>query len=308
MSLPPPDKPPQRSGASAREKGRALLGMGHKTIGRAKASPVGTLWTRLNAVDFINSAFQFATYGLLCVFPFMIVVTAAAGGSYRKVIITRLGLNPQAAKDVDGLIASGSQALASLTVLGIVFLVLSAIGIATNLQAWYQKVYDRRPRPGNWLRPLVSRLVWVAGLLASLWLQVEVGQQVGPAGHHVLILAALFVIDVLFWWWTAHILLLGKLSWRALFPAGLATALCDVGLGVYSSIAFSKSIISDDKRYGSVGVVMVMVTYFIAIGVVVHLGAVIGRMWNERHPAADQATVSPQSELPDRPEKIDPIR
>ncbi len=209
---------------------------------------------------------------------------------------------------MNGLIASGSQAVASLTVLGSVVLVLSAIGIATNLQGWYQRVYDQRPRPGDRMRPLVSRLAWVTGLLVSLWLRVEVGQQVGPAGHHVLIFAALFVIDVLFWWWTAHILLLGRVSWRALFPAGLATALCDAGLGVYSSIAFSKSIIHDDNRCGPVGVVMVLVTYFIAIGVVIHLGAVLGRMWNERHPAADKPPASPRSELPEPPGKTGPIR
>jgi len=294
MSQPPPGKPAQRSGASPREKGRALLNKGNAAIGRAKASPAGTLWTRLNAVDFINSAFQFATYALLCIFPFMIVVTAAAGDSFRNVLIAKLGLNPQAAKDVDGLIASGSQALASLTVLGIVFLVLSAVGIATNLQAWYQKVYDQPPS-GYWMRSLVNRLVWVAGLLVSLWLHAEVGRQVGPAGHRVLILAPLFVIDVLFWWWTAHVLLLGRVSWRALFPAGLATAFCYAGLGVYSSFAFSRSVIYDEKRYGPVGVVMVLVSYFIAIGVVVHLGAVLGRMWNERHTAADQMTrVTPE--------------
>ena len=111
----------------------------------------------------------------------------------------------------------------------------------------------------------------------------------------MLIIAALFVIDVLFWWWTPHILLLGRVSWRALFPTGLATAFCYGGLSVYSSIGFSKSIIHDDKRYGPVGVVMVLLSYFIAIGVVIHLGAVLGRMWNERHPAAGQATrVTPQ--------------
>ncbi len=293
MSPPPPGKPAQPSGASAKGKGRALLGRGNAAIGRAKASSAGTLWTRLNAVDFINSAFQFATYGLLCVFPFMIVVTAAAGDSFTNVIITRLGLNPQAAKDVNGLIAPGSQALASLTALGAAFLVLSAIGIATNLQAWYQKLYDQRPPSGDWLRPLVNRLVWVAGLLVSLWLRVQVGQQVGPAGHHLLILAALFVIDVLFRWWTAHVLLLGQVSWRARFPPAWPQR--SAGLGVYSSIGFSKSIIRDDKRYGPVGVVMVLVTYFIAIGVVIHLAAVLGRMWNECHPATGQMTrVTPQ--------------
>ena len=85
------------------------------------------------------------------------------------------------------------------------------------------------------------------------------------------------------------------MSWRALFPAALATSLCYAGLGVYTSIAFSRSIVCDDERYGPVGVVMVLVTYFIAIGVVVHLGAVLGRMWNERHAAADQTTrVTPE--------------
>ena len=214
---------------------------------------------------------------------------------------------------MDRLIASGNQALASVTALGIAFLVLSAIGIASNLQAWYQKIYDQPAPHGEWMRPLLSRLVWVTGLLVSLWLHVEVGRQVGPAGHHVLIFAVLFVIDVLFWWWTAHVLLLGTMSWRALLPAALATSLCYAGLGVYSSIAFSKSIIHDDKRYGPVGVVMVLVTYFIAIGVVVHLGAVLGRLWNERHAAANQTTRATPEEVaysrlgrPDRSDRTRP--
>ena len=95
MSSPPADEPAHRSGAPVRERGRALLGKGNAAIVWAKATPAGILWTRLNAADFINSAFQFATYALLCIFPFMIVVTAAAGGSFRKVIIARLGLDPQ---------------------------------------------------------------------------------------------------------------------------------------------------------------------------------------------------------------------
>ena len=36
--------------------------------------------------------------------------------------------------------------------------------------------------------------VWVAGLLVNLWLHVEIGRQIGTAGHHVLTFAALFVI------------------------------------------------------------------------------------------------------------------
>ena len=36
----------------------------------------------------------------------------------------------------------------------------------------------------------------MAGFLINLWLHVEVGRSVGPAGHHVLIFAALFDMPV----------------------------------------------------------------------------------------------------------------
>jgi membrane protein len=291
MSQPLPAKPAKRPVASIREKGQALVGKGNAAIERAKATRGGTLWTRLNTVDFINSAFQFATFAALCIFPLLIVATAALGGNIKKVITVRLGLNPQAAKDVSALITSGNQTLSGLTVPGIVFLALSAIGISTTLQAWYLKIYDQPP-PRNAMRLLWSRAAWVVGFAAYIWLQVQVGSQVGPAGHHVLIYLVLFVMAVFFWWWTVHILLLGTVSWRALFPAGLATAFCYTGLGVFSALFFSNSIISDEKSYGPVGVIMILLSYMIAIGVVVHLGAVAGRQWNERHAAtpAEPAT------------------
>jgi membrane protein len=243
----------------------------------------------------MKSAFQFATFAMLCIFPLLIVIGAALGGDIRKLIITRLGLNPQAAKDVNGLIGSGHQALASLTVLSTVFLVLSAIAIASTLQEWYQKVYDQPPSR-DWMRQLVNRLIWVAGLLAYILLQALVGRQIGPAGGHVLIFAAEFGISVVFWWWTLDMLLLGKISWRALFPAGLATAACFTGLSVFSSLFFSSSLISDEKSYGPVGVVLALLSYFIAIAVVVHLGAVIGRMWNERHASPERPAAHPAAQ------------
>lgn len=118
MSQPQPGKPPPHSGTPVRRTGQALLDKGNAAIDRANATRAGAMWARLNAVDFINSAFQFATFAMLCIFPLLVVVAAAAGSDIRKVISTRLGLNPQAAKDVNGLMSSGHQALTSLTVVG----------------------------------------------------------------------------------------------------------------------------------------------------------------------------------------------
>ena len=61
------------------------------------------------------------------------------------------------------------------------------------------------------------------------------------------------------------------------------------GLGVFSALVFSGQIVSSDTDYGSIGVMMVLLSYLIALGVCIHLGAVAGRMWNERaaEPLAD---------------------
>jgi membrane protein len=47
--------------------------------------------------------------------------------------------------------------------------------------------------------------------------------------------------------------------------------------------------VSNHDDYGSIGVVMVLLSYLIGLGVCIHLGAVAGRMWDERRsqPIAD---------------------
>jgi membrane protein len=279
---PPPDAPPPGAGAAKRPKARAWRDKSAAATDRIKTGSVGTFWSRLNAVEFMNNAFMFAVLFLVCFFPFLAVVDAATGRNTQKTITDRMGLNAQAAHDVDVLISAGHQTVSALSVLGAIFLVLFAIGIPGTLQAWYQTVYDQ-PAPHGGLRQLARKLVWVAGFLAYLWLQALASQQVGPAGGHVLIFVCEFAISVIFWWWTVHFLLHGRIGWRALLPAALATGFCLTGLAVFSALLFSGSIISGEKSYGSIGVVMVLLYYLIGAGVCLLLGAVFGQMWSERH-------------------------
>jgi membrane protein len=197
------------------------------------------------------------------------------------VIISRLGLKGQAAKDIDGLISNGHQAVATLTVFGAAFLALSAIGIAATLQAWYGRVYERE-LPKVWWKQLLIRVVWVGSFIVNVALLAAIGLHAGPTGGRVLIFVCEFAISTLFWWWSIYLLLVGQMGWREAFPSGLATAICLTGLGVFSALLFSNSIVSDEKSYGPVGVVMVLLSWCIGFGVVVHIGAVVGRMWNER--------------------------
>jgi membrane protein len=165
---------------------------------------------------------------------------------------------------------------------------LGAIGIASTLQTWYQRVYSQPP-PKRWVRQLVNRLLWLGGFVAYLALQELIGKELGDAGAKIPSYVATFVVALVFYWWGLHVLLLGRIGWRELFPAGLATALCLTGLAVFSALLFSSQIVSSDRDYGSIGVVMVLLSYLIAIGVCLHLGAVVGRAWNERSTGPSRA-------------------
>jgi hypothetical protein len=51
-------------------------------------------------------------------------------------------LNAQANRDIDGLIATGNQAIATLTWFSAIVLVLGGIGMASTLSAWYHRIYE----------------------------------------------------------------------------------------------------------------------------------------------------------------------
>ncbi len=60
------------------------------------------------------------------------------------------------------------------------------------------------------------------------WTQLK---QVG--GRRVTTYLATFILALAFYWWTPHVLPLGKITWGQLFPAAVATAVCMTGLGVF---------------------------------------------------------------------------
>jgi hypothetical protein len=160
------------------EDGRALLHddlvelhhLEQRVAERFSVSTPAKVWTRLNAVDFMDSSIQFAALALLCLFPFLIIVAAEWGGDLRPALIRRLGLNHEAANDVYGLMSPGKHVVATLDVLGLVLVVLGAFGIASTLQAWYRRVYDQ-PSHSGWMRLYTARFMWLIGFVLYLAVQ-----------------------------------------------------------------------------------------------------------------------------------------
>ena len=151
----------------------------------------------------------------------------------------------------------------------------------------YERSFDQVHAKGA--RNLLRCFVWIAGLAGLLILDGTVSGPLRnrPAGSMVLGLVD-FIGLTLFFWWSIHFLLAGRESWTRTLPAAVATALFWIGLGVFSSIYFSSTIVSDSRLYGTIGVVFTLVTRFIALGAVLTLGAVAGVVWrNRRSPVAE---------------------
>jgi membrane protein len=162
----------------------------------------------------------------------------------------------------------------------VVFFALGGIAAATALQQLYERVFSLNSRGlKDFWRRLVA-LVWLIGAGAF-------GGWLGPATRHA-VGPVLFIIvgigrSTALWWVMMWILLGGRISWRRLLPPAFATGLFYVAmLGVFS-LFFSQMVISEDKEYGPIGLVFALMTYLIALGVIIVLGAVVGLLWQERN-------------------------
>jgi membrane protein len=236
------------------------------------------LWHRLDAADFMNQAMLLAATLLLCAVPFFLVATALAGRSAVSALTVRLGLSKQAAADVGHLFTSSSATSNAVTGLSWVFFILAGIAVATAVQALYLRMFGLDPRG---LRDRLRAAIWLV-LAVGLG---AVGTSVGPwfrSSAPVLWWIVNIPAFIGFWWFTMSFLLAGRVSWRKLFPCAVATGAFWLGMYAVFSVIFSGMVISYDQKYGPIGVVFGLMSYFIAVGVVITLGAAVGLMWQDR--------------------------
>jgi membrane protein len=246
--------------------------------GRAGAF-VRAVFRRLGAIEFINEAMLFGAGVLISVVPFMILLSAFASASVDEGIALHLGLDHKAADIVSHLFNHASPTVSVTTAISLAFVVAGTIAVVSSLLQIYEKVFEL-PHRGR--RDFVRIVVWTAVMCAGVALVSIVDRAVGGAPYGVLLVEAVMFSGVtVFVWWTMHYLLGGRVTWRRLWPSALGTGICTAGLSVFSKLYFSDSIVSDDRIYGPIGAIFSLMTWLIAIGAVLLIGAVTGPAWEE---------------------------
>ena len=237
------------------------------------------VWTRLNAMDFINKGMLFAAVLLLCFFPFLIVANTLVGRSAVTGMVRRFGLNQQAASDVSRVFASAHTTSSAITGVGYVFFILGGIAAATAVQDLYERSFRLESRG---VKDMPRQAAWLVVLVGFGALAGWVGPHIGDVGGPVLQGLIGFVALVGFWWFTMWFLLGGRVPARDVIPSAVATSLFWVGMTLVFRLTFSNSVVSDYDKYGAIGVVFAFMSWLIAIGVVIILGAIVGLVWREQ--------------------------
>ncbi len=248
---------------------------------RYEGSAVQDLVRTLGAIEFGDRIILFGSALLLSVLPLIILLSALASSRVDDDIARHLGLGRQGSRILEGLFRTSNVSFNLGIFVSLVLSFAGTMAVAKSIQVIYEGTFEQEHARGA--GNLLRCFVWVAGLAGLLILDGEIS---GPLRHRpggpVILGLVDFVLLTLFFWWSLHFLLAGKESWTQVGPSAVATAIFWIGLGVFASFYLSSTLVSDSRLYGEIGVVFTLVTWFIAIGAVITLGAVAGVVWQRR--------------------------
>ena len=231
-------------------------------------------------MDFAVRAMMFGAGLLISVLPFLILLSAFASTRVDDELALRLGLDRRAAGIVTHLFRSSPATLNAATATSLLFAIIGTISVAGSLQQIYENAFHQ---VHGGARGIYRRPVWVVVLCLAVAVETVVDRPLRDlAGGTWLVLVFTFAGTAMFFWWTMDFLLAGRVRWRRLLPSAVATGLLIVGLGVFSKFYFSATIVSDSETFGAIGAVFSIMTWFVAIGAVIIIGAVAGVAWADR--------------------------
>ena len=228
---------------------------------------------RTAALDGYDRALALACQGFVAILPTLYVLGTVLPGADGGALASDLGLSPRLIEATGGLVA-GSAPSTQLTVVGVALLVVSVFGFVRTLQRVYTAAWSLTTVG---IRAFGRSVLASATLVAEFTVLVLVAPVLGRLSGSVVIgLAAHAVTALLLWWPIQRVLVSGRIGWRRLLPgalvAGVGQALLVTVSGLYMPIAVARAA----QQLGLLGVVTVLLSWLIVLGLLLVLSAVAG--------------------------------
>jgi membrane protein len=241
-------------------------------------------------IELIDRSMIIAAQGMFALVPLLIVMSAflphdlAVSLTQRFEVVTGVG-RPQAAVVRQTL--TPDQIRSATGVFGLLLTLLSATSFSRALQRMHERVWEVTHVSGP--AGLARSILWLVGWLLGLQLVALLGalflsDRVGP-----LKLVAQIAASSLIWWWSARLLLAGRVSWRMLAPGAVLTGFTTILYTVGGRLVMPHYAATSARQLGALGVVLAVATWMVGFGAVLVVAAVVGRVIAEEEPVRTEA-------------------
>lgn len=239
-----------------------------------------TMINELSRVELLDRALALGAQALLALIPLLMVfgavMPADLGYELTSQVRDVLGIDTDDMTALQEATSTATETAAEVGWLSLVVALASASSFARALARMYCKVWDL-PAIGG-LGAIRRSLVWIAGWVVTLQilaiaLRAFSDAPLTPVVHLVLQMC----FNLLLWWWTAFLLLGGRVNWLALLPGAAVSAVLVVLLGTLSNVFMPRYARMNLEQFGPLGLVFAIATWLVVFGGVLVLAAVVGR-------------------------------
>jgi membrane protein len=241
--------------------------------------------TRFIGIQGIDRSMAIGAQAYTALFPLLIVYASVLpyDADFADAIIQRFELTGAAAASVESAFAPSGEVQSSVTAIGVLLLLVSALSFSRGMQRLYETAFGL---PTLGMKNTKWGLLWLA--LICLIAAVR-PVALGGLGGTAELVASLAVAGVI--WLATPYLLLGRRA-RAgrLAPVAVLSTIGMTGVGIWSAIWMPVAVASSSREFGVIGVGFALLTWLVAIGSVLVVaatgGAVIAERLERRRPAA----------------------
>ena len=243
------------------------------------------LVTELSRIELVDRSLALGAQALLALLPFLVVLAAFAPPELGIAVVNQvrdaMGLASGDVGPAMQVVDSGSVETNS-GVFGLVIALVSATSFSRALQRMYARVFEVHGEGGRgrFQKSVVWLPVWLAYIATSALLG---GWRDDLPGGGIWIPVVAALLQVAFWWWSAHFMLLGLRAWSHLLPAALLTTAASLVLVGGSAVVMPPYTRSTVEQFGSFGLVLAAATWLVAFGGVLVATCLTGRLVAE-HP------------------------
>lgn len=239
---------------------------------------IGTIITEWYRIEVVDRSMAIGAQALLAVLPMLVVLAAflphdAATTLYLEVS-DLVGLKPSDSQPL-GALMTGGEGSENAGWIGLLIALVSATSFARALQRMYARAFALpwEARRGKLRASTIWLFTWIGFLAFLAWWGHLSGDLPLVTGIVVSV-----VLELGFWWWSLHYLLLGDCSWSDLLPTALLATVAIAVVVRSSDLVMPVYARSMTGQYGAFGFILALATWMVAMAGVLVLTAAAGAL------------------------------